>query len=116
MNKRKRMPVGIRFLNLFVDNVAYTVEHILGAIGEPVDVFPLGYAGEDKDGIDIGLDTCDNVGIHSVSDKGDVCTMATKDAETVAKHQRVGLAYEISLFACCDLDGSHERSGCGQVV
>ena len=76
--------------------ISHAVQNVLGAIGEVVYVFFLGNSRKYQHGIDIGFDTCDNVGIHSVTDKGYIGTVTAKNAETVAKHKGVRLAYEIS--------------------
>ena len=51
--------------------------------------------------IKIHDDTGDNISIHAVSDHGGVRTVMAENLHGMTKHQRIGLAQEISLLACC---------------
>ena len=54
-----------------LENISHAVKHVLGAVGEIVNILASGHARKHENGVNVRLNTRDDVGVHSVADKCD---------------------------------------------
>ncbi len=80
----------------------------MGLVAEPFDVFPVGDTGEHQHRFHAAFHAADHVRIHPVADHHRIFRMDAQPLQACAHHERVGLADEVGLFACGQLDGRDE--------
>ena len=95
------------------DDFAHALQDIVGLVGELLDGFGGGNAGEHQNGVQFTFDTGDDVGVHPVAHNGNIAGRAAQGFQGVAHHQRIGLADEVGLFAGGHFDGGDQGAAGG---